>query len=458
MENEKKTIEQTVQAIEQGLKDIKENKATKTEVLELIDERVKGDAEKLKASEEQVNTLVSEVDEMKAASEALRKQIKLLQSNRFSALKDYSGNYKGYFNNPDEAKAFGLYVMAAATANNDGVKHAHEMAVKALDEMNVAVKWLDEKGIKTMTDSSQSGGSALVTTEFIPSLITLFESYGAFEGDAQAVPMGSSGSLQPKTDKLLDLYCPGEGGTITTQDPEIELLSHMLKTLCALTAYSMELDEDSAIALGELLAGILVRSYAYGIDKIGFLGDGTSTYFGFTGIIGALRAVDATIANIKSLVVGSGNAYSELVLGDFEKVCGNIPEYADDGFLKWYCHRYFYYTVMVAKALASGGANATEVILGAGQKQKQFLAYPVKFTQVMPKAEANSQICALLANLKLGAQLGRRGVLEIAQSTERYFEKGLVAVRARRRLSFNCHGTGDTTKAGPMCGLITAAA
>jgi len=451
------TVEKTVAAIEKSLEDLKKGTATKTEVLALIDERVKTDAEAAKASEERIDTLVSEVDETKAASDVLRKQLKALQSNSFSAMKDYSGNYKGMFNNHREAKAFGLYVMAAATANKEGVKHMHEMATKALGGMGIDPIYLGENGLKTMTGSSQSGGSALVTTEFIPSLIAMFENYGVYEGEALAVPMGSSGSLQPKTDTLLDLYCPGEGGTITTQDPDIKLVSHTLKTLCALTAYSTELDEDSAIALGELLAGILVRSYAYGIDKIGFLGDGTSTYFGFTGIAGALRAVDATIGSIKSLVVGAGNAYSELTLANFQSVAGNVPEYADDGFLKWYAHRYFYYTVMVKLALAAGGANATEIILGAGQKQKQFLAYPVRFTQVMPKAEANSQICTLLANLKLGSQLGRRGVLEIAQSTERYFEKNLVAVRARRRISINNHGVGDTTNAGPICGLITAA-
>ena len=269
--------------------------------------------------------------------------------------------------------------------------------------------------------------------------------------------MGAGSTLQPKTDSLLTLYCPGEGGTITASDPSIAVITHTLKTLCALTAYSMELDEDSAVELGELLAFILVRSYGYGIDKIGFLGDGTSTYFGMRGITGALRDVDATIANIKSLVVGSGNAYSELVIGDFNKVVGTLPDFADDGFAKWYVHRYFYYTVMVALALAASGATASEVILGAGQRQKQYLSYPVRFAQVMPKAAANSQIAALLANLKVGAQLGRRGVLEIAESTDRYFDQALVAVRARRRISINCHGVGDTTNAGPICGLIMAA-
>ena len=227
--------------------------------------------------------------------------------------------------------------------------------------------------------------------------------------------------------------------------------------LIALTANSIELEEDSLVALGELLADLFTRSFAYYEDLCGFLGDGTSTYFGFKGITGALLAVDATIANIKSLVVGTGNAYSELVLGDFNKVQGTLPEFAA-GNAKWYEHRYFYYTVFVALALAAGGTHASEVIMGAGQLQKLQLGAPVEFTQVMPKAEANSQICSILGDLSMGAYLGVRGGLEFAASSDRYFEKGLIAVRGRDRVAINVHGVGDTTNAGPICGLITAAA
>lgn len=269
--------------------------------------------------------------------------------------------------------------------------------------------------------------------------------------------MGAGSTLIPKIDGLLTVYCPGEGGSITKSDPTIEAISMTPKTLCALTAFSLELEDDSLVALGELLADLFARSFAYYEDLCGFLGDGTSTYFGFKGIAGALMAVSSTIANIKSLVVGAGNAYSELTLANFNSVCGTLPDFADNGDAQWYVHRYFYFTVMVALALAAGGTTATEVILSAGQKRKMYLEYPVAFTQVMPKAAANSQICALLANLRMGALLGTRGGIEFASSDQRYFDQGLMAVRGRNRIAINAHGVGDTTNAGPICGLITAA-
>jgi HK97 family phage major capsid protein len=75
----------------------------------------------------------------------------------------------------------------------------------------------------------------------------------------------------------------------------------------------------------------------------------------------------------------------------------------------------------------------------------------------MPKAEANSQICALLANLRMGAYLGDRRNLTIDRSSERYFDTDQIGIRGTERVAPAIHGVGDTTDAGPICGLITAA-
>jgi len=96
-------------------------------------------------------------------------------------------------------------------------------------------------------------------------------------------------------------------------------------------------------------------------DLIGFIGDGTSTYFRMRGIAGALRAVDDTIGNIAGLVVASGNAYSEITLADFRKVVGILPPELDET-AAWYMHKRFYYDVVYALAAAAGVANIFEVL------------------------------------------------------------------------------------------------
>ncbi len=447
-------LKQTADLVETAVKDLP-NKASKPEVLALIEERTKDDKERIAKTQTDVTTLNSGIAEMREATATIQKQLRRINQVEHSEL-SLRGGYNGRFSSPREAKTFALLVMAGVLASEPTMKDRFDRVRKSLDDLGIEPYWVGADGKKTMTGTAQTGGGALVTVEQSATIIKLLEEYGKYRANARVMPMAAGSTLVPKIDGLLTVYCPGEGGAVTAGDPTIQTVALVPKTLCALTAYSLELEDDSLVALGELLADLFARSFAYYEDLCGFLGDDTSTYFHFTGITGALLAVSATIANIKSLVVGAGNAYSELTLANFISVGGTLPDFADDTDAKWYVHRYFYYTVMVALALASGGATATEVILGAGQRQKMFLAYPVEFTQVMPKAAANSQICALLANLRQGALLGTRGGIEFASSDQRYFDQGLIAVRGRDRVAINAHGVGDTSKAGPICALITA--
>jgi len=437
-----KTMEETVVLIQEGLEGIKKNTATKTEVLTLIEDRIKIDKDALAAVEasaeaatEGMTKANASITELKEQAESLKSQLRLVNSGGIGKFAGPGGRV-GMFASANEAKAFGLLLMAATTSDVRRAKSFHEKAIKSLEKMGIEPIWLDAMG-KAMTTGSQASGSALVTIEQIPSIIMAMEAFGSFRRNTTVVPMGAASTVQPKIDGLLTCYVPGEGGTISDDDPEIAILNLTPKTMTALTGYSAELEEDAAVGLALLLGPLFAKSFAYYEDLCGFLGDGTATYFGFTGVTGALKSVSATIAKIRSLIVGSGNAYSELVIGDFEKVIGQCPEYAA-GNAKWYVHRYFYYTVMVARALSAGNANAVEVITGAGSKQRQYLGYDVDFTQVLPRAEANSQICSLFGDLAQATMLGTRGGVEFASSTDRYFEKA-------------------TSAPGPIIGLITAA-
>ena len=85
------------------------------------------------------------------------------------------------------------------------------------------------------------------------------------------------------------------------------------------------------------------------------------------------------------------------------------------------------------------------------------MGYPVEFVSAMPSLEADSQICALLGDLQLGAFLGERKQITIAKSTDVFFANDQLGVRGTERISINAYGVGDTSEAGPIVGLITAA-
>jgi HK97 family phage major capsid protein len=267
--------------------------------------------------------------------------------------------------------------------------------------------------------------------------------------------MGTGESWFPKIESDLTVYCPGEGGTVSASGMEFNQLRLVPKAFIALAAVSNELDEDSITGIGEILGFSMARSMAKKEDEIGFVGDGTSTYFGMSGICQALLDVDPVIANIAGLVVASGNAYSEITLGDFRKVVGVLPEDIDET-AKWYMHKRFYYNVVYPLAETAGVANIFEIL--SDRKGRYLLGYPVEFVHCMPFVEANSQICALLGDLTLGAYLGERKTLTIERSRDVYFTSNQLGIRGVERIDINAFGAGDTTDPGPFVGLITAAA
>lgn len=174
-----------------------------------------------------------------------------------------------------------------------------------------------------------------------------------------------------------------------------------------------------------------------------------------------LTGLSATVANISGLQVASGNAYSEIVYSDLLGVPARLHDDADVN-AKWFAHRLFYFSVMYKSALALGGASATEMLAGIIARRPTFLGYPVEFTAAMPKAEANSQVCALLGDLGMAAMIGDRRQVTIEQSREAYFTSDQIGIRGTQRVAINVHSVGnaDATAANripsPIVGLITA--
>jgi HK97 family phage major capsid protein len=334
-------------------------------------------------------------------------------------------DYQGFWPNDTMAKDFGIVVM------------------KALGTLS-----------KDMGTFDNPAGGNLVPEALSAWIIQKLGKYGKFRKNAVKVKMASGTQNIPKITTDLTIYAPGEGGVIDRSDVKFGIVGMTAKKLACLAVVSRELEEDALIGLGEIIGISITRSMAKKEDLIGFMGDGTAEYFGMTGIVGTLLKVDEVIANIPGLVVGSGNAYSELVLGDFRKVVGVLPDDADDG-AKWYMNKKFYYNVIYPLAETAGVANIFEIL--SPLKGRFLLGYPVEFVSAMPSIGADSQICAILADLELGAFLGERREMEIARSDEVLFGNDLIAIRGTERIDISAYGVGDKEEPGAIVGLITAA-
>ena len=317
-------------------------------------------------------------------------------------------------------------------------------------------QWCDQNGIQTkaLSEGTNYLGGYLVPPEFSTDIIDLRETYGVARQVARVVPMSSDTLTIPRRTGGLTAYFVGEASTITDSNKTWDQVNLVAKKLAALTLWSSELNEDAMISIGDDLAGEIAYAFSQKEDECYFNGDGTSTYGGITGVRSKLRNVDSTIANIKGLQVATGNAYSEIVLGDFHGVMGRLPLYARNGAV-WIMSATFFDTVPHKLQVAAGGNTVVDIANGGVQR---FLGYPVVLSQVMPTNEANSQICALLGNFRFGSTFGDRRLLSLALSSEYKFAEDQLAIRGTERFDINVHDVGSTSAAGPIVGLITAAA
>jgi HK97 family phage major capsid protein len=366
------------------------------------------------------------------------------------AVKDFYQNIK---NLSDQFRLYGKSIRNASDRTGDYQGFWRDEAMAK--EFGSMVLMIAGKPVKDMGTIENPTGGVLVGTDMAGWIIQMLGQYGKFRRNCQIVQMGSGKQVVPRVTTDLVVYCPEEGGEITKSDVKFDMVTLLAKKFACLTVINRELDEDAVVGLGEIVGMSIVRSMAKKEDEIGFVGDGTETYFGMLGIVGALRKVATDITTIAGIVIGSGNAYNELTLDNFQDVVGILPSDADDG-AKWYMHKKFYYGTVYKLARSAGVANIFEIL--SNQKGRFLMGYPVEFVHCMPYTAANSQIVALLGDLKLGAYLGERRTIEIAKSTEVFFGNDQVAVRGTERIDVNAHGVGSTTEVGAIVALAMAAA
>ncbi len=347
----------------------------------------------------------------------------------------------------DRAYDFGVWIIGQVAGKQEHQVYCEQM--------------LGIKCVKALAGTQNVSGGFVIPEQFIDDIISLKETYGVFARRARNVPMKSDVANRVIRTGGVTMGFISESGTIAGSDMKFGNSKLTARKIAGIVIINNELDRDSIIEIGDTVAQEIAIGAAYQEDLCGFLGDGTSAYGGINGICNRLLGLSPTIANIAGLVVGSGNAYSELILADFQAMAGRLPEYASSG-AAWYCHREFYYGTMSRVASAAGNHIAAEYNNTIGTATPRFLGYPVEMTQVMPKVEANSQVCAILGDLNLGAMLGIRSIA-VAQNTSIKFQNDQTMIRGVERFDINVHSVGnaDPTPAnrvpGPLVGLITAA-
>jgi HK97 family phage major capsid protein len=323
-------------------------------------------------------------------------------------------------------------------------------------------KHLTNRGYLTkaaQVEGDNALGGFLVMDQFLNDMIDLRETYGVFPQHARVVAMSSDHVKRPRRVSGYTGYFVGEYASITESNATWDMVTLTARKYAHLATISNELNEDGMIDFAENFAKEAAWDTAKMIDLCGFIGDASSTYAGITGVTQKLLGLSATRANIAGLVVGAGNAWSELTLANMHAVAAKLPRYAQAR-AKWFVSQAFFDGVMHPLLTAAGGNTMMDLSGGA---QQRFLGYPVVITQAMPVVEANDTVCALLGDLSLAAMYGTRRGMNFAVSEHTKFAEDAVQVRSTSRWDINVHdvgnesGTAASRIPGPVVGLLTAA-
>lgn len=318
--------------------------------------------------------------------------------------------------------------------------------------------------------NDSTGAQFLIPEQFATDMIILREQYGVARRLFKMQPMTSDTRTDPRRKGGLTAYFTAESGAITESTKSWDNVRLTAKELACLSRYSRQVQADAAINFGDDLAGEISYAFANKEDLCGFTGDGTSTYGGIVGVLTKLLNCDgAGTASAGLVVEGTSNTWSAFVLGDFDKVVGKLPQYADTPNACWTMHRTFFYEVVEKLVQAAGGTMSYEIRDGQRGPQTPsttgripiFKGYPVIFSQVYPATTTVTTVVCSLGDHALGASFGDRQMEEIAFSEhasvggENVFERNQIAIRGLERIDINVHDAGTASVTGPIVGLRT---
>jgi HK97 family phage major capsid protein len=421
---------------------IKNNAIKATEILELENAdttAAKALIEENKALEEkaemikalaQLPTATPENAEVKKMSDII-----IPSSSTYNNVKGFSPESR--FEKEKMGYAFGM--MAKMVGRND--KKAHQ--------------WLVENGFYTkgQNEAADADGGYLVPQVLAREIIFLRDKFGVMRANARVMGMSSDNLNVPKNSASTTAYWPAENTNITASQITFSNVQVLAKKLAILTQVSSELQEDSIVDVGAALAEDMAYVMAYNEDLSTFLGDGTGTYGGITGVVTAIvQVAGAGKIYTTADVTGDWNATT---LADLRKLTAAIPEYADTSDAKFYMNRAFFQQVVCNDLDALSGNGFFDLTAAPGPNPTLF-GYPVVYTQVMPKdpTPAVGSPLVVFGNLKTGSIMGSRRDLRIQVSDQAGFISDSIFFRATERFGFNFHDPGDATNAGSAVVLV----
>jgi HK97 family phage major capsid protein len=182
----------------------------------------------------------------------------------------------------DNARSWFKRFDEAVSSMTDGQRAAEEF--EALEKITKS-GLPDEQQYRLASSLTDGAGKYLVPTPLLAEIFILVEKWGVGRRYFRSVPMVAD---TLKLDTLVTEATAGwttQGSNITAGDLVFGQGELSVAKLAGISAWSSELEESQAIAWLPIFTASLARAIYKKEDLAGFIGDGTASYGGMTGIL-----------------------------------------------------------------------------------------------------------------------------------------------------------------------------
>jgi HK97 family phage major capsid protein len=320
-----------------------------------------------------------------------------------------------------------------------------------------ARRWCVDHGVESRAQAGgiNSLGGVLSSPELAGEIIRLVEEFGVFPQYAKRAVMNSDTLVYPRRTGGLTARPVGENVEVTQSDVTFDNVELTAKIWGVANRTPNSLLEDSVIDLADAMAVEVSQAFAEAFDNAGFIGDGTLSYHGVTGVC---TKVLQSAYSASVVTATSNTTFGDLTMRNFTDVLARLPLYARNRNARWYISPAGWGSAMLRLAMLPGGTsnaggnNSGNIAAGFGET---FLGYPVTLVQPMESRVTGTTgaVAALFGDLSQAAIFGERRAISIKTASERFVEFDQTLTFATARNAMVVNDLGSTSKAGPIVAL-----
>ena len=277
----------------------------------------------------------------------------------------------------------------------EGVQDSRAKINTYIRDLSTAVLGGDTYKVKELTTGD--AGENIVDSELSAEIRHLQTQYGVARREFFTTQLSKNSYDANALVTDVSVGWVDEGAVISTVSVDLSQTELKLKKLAAIAAMSRELLQDQEIDLFSFIAGRVAEGFAKAEDEAFFIGDGSSTYGGFTGLLENAN-VDTVVGNI--------------TVAKIYEMIDTLPQGAHAN-AKFYAHRS---QLSVIRQLQDGANQYIYNNPLATSGTPTLAGYPLVLVEAMPSTTSDDDGLMLFGDLRRSSILGYRGGIAVDRS------------------------------------------